>query len=47
MRGYPGGIGIDLVKNVRKLHVKFIFGHKANMRRGQNIRMRQKNIIAI
>ena len=41
------GIGINLIKNIRKLHVKLILGHKANMGRGQNIRVREKYIFAI
>ena len=47
MNGCSRGIGIDLIKNIRKLHVKLILGHKANMRGGQNIRMRQKNMLTI
>ena len=47
MSGRPRGIGIDLIENIGKLHVKLIFSYKANMRRGQNIRVCQKNIFTI
>ena len=42
MNRYPRGVGIDLIENVGKLHVKLILGHKANMRRSQNIWVSQE-----
>ena len=42
MNRYPRGIGIDLIENVGKLHVKLILGHTANMRRSQNIWVSQE-----